>query len=590
MQEVCYWLLCFAPPDKSSVPRVFGFAEFISALALLVITYTLVDVRYRFRLAIAPTPLYRRTFFVMGLIGAEALATEIWYAQSWWLPKTFYLSRPIWEGYFGLLFLITFMTWVWYAYMRPPIYGKSNYRSYARELYSYIVKGSDSELAVIADEIRRSAKALILFAPAVPRRVDSVEGSAKREISEVEGFAHDVLLLIANRKLCRHIVASASTTATVFFEEAASAKKYHIPMGTFATNLTTEAIANSDSLLYHEADKFSSGLIGKFQPFSKAIYGHYRLVEGLAEQWGSPLDVDYSEYADWSAHEWRAYNRAVVTALGAYANEGSSNHSFALHRAVHSIEHSFGDTYKLRAIDEGYYDSDVYRRLRAAVEFACDAIEAIDKQNKRPPVRQLRRLASNHNSDIYDLLAGLMFELVFAASMVKGPIDKAWSIHFNTVWSRLFESWNSSPTGKVVRFKLRRLLYDEIASIETLPNFKNAAILGVCLNVSGLTTRKDSGTRSYRALTDAILPIAQRCYQKLWRERPRVAEAVLIGGISYDMRRNCLVKTYSQGLDVEPSTASLPLVQHYPRPDGTDPPAPRKVSRRRQGRCPRCDS
>lgn len=561
MEEVCYWFLCFAPPIKSDVPRIFGFAEFISALALLVITYTLVDVRYRFRLAIAPTPLYRRTFAVIGLIGVETLLTEVWLAQGWWLPKTVVLTRAIWQGFFGLLFLVTFMSWVWYAYIRPPIYNRRNYRRYAEELYSYILKGSDSELAIIADELRRSAKALVDFAPSTPRSYRPPKDPAPNlQPTEVEGYAHDVLQLIANRKLCRHIVASAPATAIMFFEAAVAAEKCHLPLGTFAKNITAEAVANLDSLLYHEADPFSSGLLGHLQPFSQAIYGHFALVEGLGERFGSPLDVDYRERNEWNAHQWKAYNRAVIMTLGAYVQETRGwRHPTSIFRAVDTIEHSVDDFYKLQGVTADFYSTDICQRLDTAVEFVRDAVEKIDKQEHPPEVHMLRRREGDHNKDIYDLLAGLMFELVFKASSISGPPEKAWTIHHNMVWCDFFDLGAEGRTWKILQFKLRRLLYDEIASMEKRPNFKNARILGLCLNVIGLKVGTGTHGRSYQALAKVTLPFTKRCYPRLRQKFPRVAEAVLIGGITYDAERNRLLKTYLQGLRDEPSSEHLQL-------------------------------
>lgn len=568
-EEVCYWFLCFAPPVESEVPRIFGFAEFISALALLVITYTLVDVRYRFRLAIAPSPLYPLTFGVIGLIGGETLLTEVWLAQGWWLPKTEFLTRAIWQGYFGLLFLVTFMTWVWYAYIRPPIYGRRNYRQYAQELYRIIVKGADGELAVIADELRRSAKSLVAFAPSISRGYSPPDegGDAKTQVSEVDGYAHDVLLLIANRKLCRHIIASSPATAMVFFQEAADARKFHLPLGTFAKNISAEAIANHDSILYHEADEFSSGLLGHLKPFSQTIFGNYALLEGLSERFGSPLDVNYEDYWEWTAHEWKAYSRAAVTAIGAYLSETRGwHHSCSIYRTVDTVEHAFWDAYKLNDITTECYSTDIYKRLNVAVHFVREAVKEIDKQERPPEPHALRRREGDFQKDIYDMLANLMFELVFAASSVSGPPDKAWSIQYNAVWGEFFGLSTKSRTWKILQFKLRRLLYDEIASIEKSPNFKNARILGYCLNVVGLQLNPSKYVRDYRALAKVTCPLAQRCYPKLRQKMPRVAEVVLTGGITYDVEHNRLVKTYLQGLREEPSREYLPLTNIEEQP------------------------
>lgn len=46
-----------APAPTGLLTSLFGFPQFISALALLAVVYTVTDVRYRFRLAVAPVSL-----------------------------------------------------------------------------------------------------------------------------------------------------------------------------------------------------------------------------------------------------------------------------------------------------------------------------------------------------------------------------------------------------------------------------------------------------------------------------------------------------------------------------------------------------
>ncbi|CAN7593653.1 hypothetical protein LJR175_004410 [Variovorax sp. LjRoot175] len=122
--EVCYLAFCFVPLGKET-PRLFGFAEFISSLALMVIVFTITDIRYRFRVAIAPSRLYRLTFGLMAFIGLATLLTEVWLAEGWWVPRSS-LTRSGWQAALGALFLGTFMTWVWYAFIRPPVFGRRN--------------------------------------------------------------------------------------------------------------------------------------------------------------------------------------------------------------------------------------------------------------------------------------------------------------------------------------------------------------------------------------------------------------------------------------------------------------------------------
>jgi len=104
---------------------------------------------------------------------------------------------------------------------------------------------------------------------------------SQKEKPNIKDYAHDVLLLIGNRKLCRYIVSSAPGTAITFFESIIEKNKYYLPVSQFSKNISQEAILNKDSILYHEDEGYKSGLLGYLKPFSQSIYGDHRLIRSL---------------------------------------------------------------------------------------------------------------------------------------------------------------------------------------------------------------------------------------------------------------------------------------------------------------------
>ncbi|HEY0842270.1 hypothetical protein [Methylotenera sp.] len=275
MEEICYWLLCFTPILESSNERIFGFSEYLTAVALLALLYTITDTRYKFRIAITPGHLHTTSYYLLAIIGIQSLLSEVWIAEGWWVPVTKGLTYSIWQMIFGMLFLGIFLTWMYYAFIRPPIFGKRNARRYARELYKYVLKGSDDELKVIADELSRSARTLIELTHNI-ESYDNTKGQhhPKRKVS-ARDYAHDILLLLGSRRLCMHIVATSPITAQAFFEEMAARNKFNIPIGQFAKNISSEAIAQKGSFLYVESEGYTSGLLGYLKPVSTAIYGNF---------------------------------------------------------------------------------------------------------------------------------------------------------------------------------------------------------------------------------------------------------------------------------------------------------------------------
>lgn len=556
--DYIYFEICFVTPEATG-STIFRFAEFISALALLVIVYTLTDIRYKFRLSVAPIPLYFTTYILIGVIGFGTLITEIWLKEQWLVPLSL-INQPIWEGMFAALFLLLAMMWIYYAFIRPPIFSKQNYRSFARALYRIIVRGSDSELPVIADELARSANSLIRLSLKIPpRNRDDEQKEDQDKQNKVAQYAYDLLLLIGNRKLCRHIIASSPGTAISFFEAMERNNKYEIPMHQFAQNITREALINRDSILYHEDEAYRSGLLGYLKPFSQAIYGNYHLVETLASGSGSPLDVGYDLGSPLDASQLRAYSRAVLTTLGDYIKSNARyQHSSALYRAIETIQHSSDDLYKLKEIQSDFYSSDIVKRLRASVEFIQKAVTLLGKEQEMPPT-VLRVRNGNWQRDFYDYIADAMFEIIFNASHVEAPSDDSWFIQHNLVWNEFFSMYCEGKAWPIIRFKLRRLLYDEIRELEEFPNYKSARILGYCLNVMGLRIkRKGNYGKSYRALHKAVLAWTIKNYPHLLNIQPTIAESCLIGSISFDKKSNRLIKTFAS-LNSEPPKDYLQL-------------------------------
>ena len=548
--------LCFRPMKGTAT--VFGFKDFIAALALLVIIFTLSDIRYRFRVAVAPIPLFNITFGLITFIGVGTLLNDIWLSEQWLVPVG-PLTTGIWQGILAGLFLALAITWMYYAFIKPPTFGRRNFKKYWQELYRIVLKGSEDELPVIAHELAASAKSMVRLAADLPK----VQQQAVK-VPTAEGYAHDMLLLLANRKFCRALVASSPITAIRFLDVVTETKAYHVPIGLFAQNVSTEAIRNKDSGLYHEDEGYRSGLLGYMKPLSQALYGNYALIDRL--QHHSPLDVDYTARWSWDADQFKTYCRAVLMTFKSFV-DGDYWHSmpFALNRAIGEIQEITSRAISdINKAGEDWF-GDAWHRLSTGVDFFKEAVTMIGKMQEVPEARTFRIRDPDHSKlrdeDLYDRLAEAMSDIIFSAAHVEGPPEKAWSIHHNSVWSDFFERADrENHAWKIVQFKLRRLLYDEIRRLETMPIYKSAAILGICLNVMGLTPGKRSGYGKERAaLKAAVLAWTRRHYLTLRQRNREIADECLIGGITFDAEQGRLVKTYAKWVGHEPEREHLQL-------------------------------
>lgn len=549
--EHCYGYVCFIPLYTSG-PKFFGFSEFLTGLAFMVLAWTIADIRYWFRVRTAPLPLQGLTFAMVTAVGILTLLTDLWRAEFWMVPKGTILTPATWQALLGALFLVTFLSWAWFAFIRPPVYGKMNCKRYAQILYRIILKGSPIELAVIADEISNSARSLILHATDHGEFKNYLREGKERHTEEpplVEAYANDILLLIADKRFCRAIVESSPGTALAVFYEMGETKKYGVQVETFAKNILNEALANKDSFLFHEAEGYESGLIGYHKPLSQTMFANHRMVDAI----GTILEPNIWEKGKWDAAQWKAFCRVVLMTFRDYVEKGFWNHSFVLYRAKGYIEHAAFDLYKINGTGNTALDDDVQDRLRVVVEFIKDAVEILDK--KGVPKHLPLRVRKKHTvGNFYDHLASMIFEVIFSASAVQAPSNLCWWVQHNSVWDELFNFDSmKGAAGKVVKFKVRRLLYNEVADMKRFPNFKGAKILGFCLNVIGLIVKDGDYDHDSKALQKAILSWTRKNYAWLHSYNPRIAEACLVDGMTYDAENLRLVKTYpAEGLRREP--------------------------------------
>ena len=561
----CIGKLCFIPLQPES-PRLFTFPDFLAGFALVVLAWTIADVRYRFRVATAPIPLLRITFAIVASVGTLTLLTDLWRSHGWWVPHGSLLTPAGWQVLLAGSLLLTLLSWAWFAFIHPPRYGPTNARPYAFALYRMVLKGNPADLAVAADELARSATPLIRHATdrrvlqqqRIRQRLAGIPDADQQNYAptKVTAYADDILLLIGDRRFSRVVVDASPGTALAIFHAIAETKKYGVQVQAFAKNLVSEAIANKNSFLFQEAEGYETGLLGFQKPLSHALFSNHEMVSNI----GTLFNPDFRERASWDSTQWAAYLRAALITLRGYVDEATWNQSPVLSSVLSDIEHSHWDLRKLDGMSDVAWNHDVTDRLRVTLRFIRDSTQLLDTQ-PFPTGFRLRSRDNLMRSNIFDDLAHAICELVFCAAAVRSPMDLCWQVQHNMVWSELFNFRRlDTPAGRLIRFKVRRLLYNEIADMKRFPNFKGAKILGFCLNVMGLELRTEDLRRDSYALQRAVLSWTKKNWIWLHSHNPRIAEASLVDGLTYDSGAHQLVRMYPvHGLRREPSYVRLDL-------------------------------
>lgn len=274
----------------------------------------------------------------------------------------------------------------------------------------------------------------------------------------------------------------------------------------------------------------------------------------------SPLDVDLELTR--TAPQLEAYARAVLTTYAdRLSNSNWYGHSFSLARALDKFKYACLDVYRLDGVEDG--EPDIRERLRVCVHFVTDLIELLEKHEEKLATKRVKPDKQRSRRDIYDQVAELMLEIIYNASGITKPWWPCWEIQHNTVWTNFFDRFRESKTRGIIGFKLRRLIYEEIIEFDKYTNmksFKAARYLGICLNCMGIKfgvkSRRDRNTWP---LKKVILGWVKKNYLSLHKNHPTVAEACLMGSITYDAENMQLVKTYVSYADRDPARDVLSL-------------------------------
>jgi hypothetical protein len=539
------------PAKIAGSANIFGIGEFISALALLVIVVTVSDFRYRYRFAVHRYNVRTRGIWIAATIGVLLLLTEVWFQNSLPIPR-FINSYSNLKIVLAMVFLGLVFYVVATFFVRPRNFQKSNAEQFFETTLHFIHQGNADRLQVVAEELSYSIDRIFESASKIPNNGNTIQP----KLSPEHGYAHDLLLLIADRRFCHLIVDRVPDFAIRCFELAA--KYPTVPFAQFSRNVGEEFISNKDSAFYQEDSGFESGFFGYWRPITTTVFGSYKLVERCATKNACPLDTHYRRLAAFDEKQMEGFARAALAFLDSYLQEDKGQtHSFAFARLLGSFESAVAGTSKLKGALGDYWKTPEYQRLEITVRFVGDAISSLDKHAIRPT--RLRRKGP-HRNDIFDAFADLIFKIILEASHVSEPDWTCWSVQYNTVWSTLF-TFNKSWASAIILFKLRRLIYDEIKTMDKFANFRGGGFLGYCLNVLGLTLvdRHKGHGREHYPLQAVVLNWTKRNYRRLVVDQPKVAERCLQGSVAYDQEKHRLVKTFANDTRKEPSVEFLTL-------------------------------
>lgn len=530
----CIGEICFFALNPNGT-KIFGFSEYISALALIVLAWTTVDYRYRLHVQTSAINVRLLAFYGVGCIGLLTLATDLWRASGWFVPEIGIVTPELWQAILGIAFLAVFLTWTSIAFLKPPTFNSRNATRFIDIIYREVKQGDQSQIAQMADAMARSASSIVQM---------SYQFSKHRaDPSQAEKYepGHQALELIADPRICNVIVTRAPALLDSLFQELKTSPHNSRGTYTLARNVLNAAIMEEASFLHHEVANWQHGPAAASQPITSRIFGNIRLLDEI------PGVFSLGSTLHWKATHWQAYLRAAGQAIHGYVGEVEQG----MLRPSTTIVNIFNElrdapaalgTSRKSGLES---DAEFALVLSELVRFVKEVATRLGSSKVAP----VRWNALDHHYNPVQLIAELSYKILLASSYVRSSANTAWHFQKHIAWSGIFESLRSEPHHTYIlenRELVARMIWMSVRELDYSPNYVGAQMLGLCVNVGLVRDKRwvpaSDKVSAQEALARLVTYWTRRRFASLYRYHPSLAVVGFAEGINYNKRKRLISK------------------------------------------------
>lgn len=294
----------------------FGFSEFLTCLAFLLMVWVTSDYRYKFRFHISKLS-SRFCFYSIVSIGVIVLVEDFTFSLLWNNPLVDY----VFQLFCALLLLFVIVYWFIVAFIKPPVFNKSNHERYRANFCRVVNCQNEEEMKVLVHEMSYSMSYLVYFAPQITFE--------ERKLSKIEEDVSLIFAVMGSEYYCRNLVRYSLDSAVALFDALEKQQRYSIGLECFARNFITESLKYQDSYAYRESD-YRNGFFHWIQPTIVKIYGNGTLLLNL----NGLLEPDYSLTSTWNHKHIHAYvallSKAFDTCYGEYQAIPMFSHAYEI--------------------------------------------------------------------------------------------------------------------------------------------------------------------------------------------------------------------------------------------------------------------
>ena len=289
----------------------FGFSEFLTGLAFLLMVWATSNYNYKFRFYISRFST-KLSFFSVILIGIIILADDFLFSLVLNNPFADCMVQLI----CALMLLIMIVYWFYVAFIKPPVFNKSNHKRYRIEFCRTVNCQNDDRMKMLVYEMTCSMSNLVRFAPQISFK--------ERKLSKIEEDVSLIFEVMGSEYYCRNLVRYSIDAAVALFDAMDIQKRYNIGLEYFARNFITESLKYEGSYAYRESE-YRNGFFHWIQPTIARIYGNGTLLLNLK----GLLEPDRSLTSTWNHKHVHAYVALLSKAFNACYGECQATSIFS---------------------------------------------------------------------------------------------------------------------------------------------------------------------------------------------------------------------------------------------------------------------
>lgn len=554
-----WWIKGLHLVPRDQYAPVLDTSGFLGIVAFSVAVFTLSGSKFQFRQATAILP-FRRVFFVTLVGSALAIFTvEGFVMYSVRFPV--FVNPNTVNFVIAAIIAALVLYWMKISFIWPPRFTRYTASKFFQQTFLYITNGSKDELLVLARELMGEIPRLIAHSPV--RRSTRLDDDEQPELTEAESCAYNLFLLLSDPRFCDVVAEEIPTFPAHLVEEMVRLERFDAPAHLAIRRIVISLLSKPDSALFVENEWLGQGYTGEVKPITRSIFRNWHKLEAYESGIESPLDLDYPHARNWDTDTWRVYFGLAIEYIRGLTSSARRNPSArGVSHVLKTAERAFEQIGDQKKYENAFDPHNPYWHAREANDFLNELIKTFDEVGEH--VYFNRRDKHFFGNELTSKIASVIHEAIFHASGVNTKEFRMWDVQHNLVWSSI-ERWEVQDTEimKMVRRKLRRMIWVEVKKMDRFPNYKGARYVRFCLNVLGFydetVHRREGLEKESWTLAKVVSDWVAKNYQTIVETHPPVAEAMLPANIEYDAAKQVLVRTKDDALTGVPRIKEFPL-------------------------------